>query len=374
MFLNNHVRRSVRATSPQKASLPACSEAGASLLTRCRLKPTPNAGMVCFFLVLLISLFPSCMEIETYENTPRGNFELLWKIIDENYCFFEYKEIDWDRVYIDYSGRINNDMSHESLFMLLNEMLQELKDGHVNLYSAFDVGRYWKWSEDYPANYRQDLIDAYLGTDYRITGGLRYKILADNVGYVRYADFSSSIGASGLDYIIDKLSLCSGMIIDVRNNGGGLLSNSDMLSARFFNEKTLVGYIRHKTGKGHDAFSEPHPVYVSPSTRLRFQKPIIVLTNRKCYSATNDFINAMRYAPNVTILGDMTGGGSGLPFSSELPNGWSVRFSACPMYDKDMQHIEFGIEPDIFVRLSESDVKHGKDTLIETARELLRGE
>ena len=29
----------------------------------------------------------------------------------------------------------------------------------------------------------------------------------------------------------------------------------------------------------------------------------------------------------------LTGGGSGLPFSSELPNGWSVRFSASPMYE-----------------------------------------
>ncbi|MDR1526110.1 MAG: S41 family peptidase [Dysgonamonadaceae bacterium] len=311
------------------------------------------------------------MEIEEYDNTPRGNFEALWQILDEHYCFFEYKGIDWNRVYRDYSKRIHNQMGHESFFLLLDEMLQELKDGHVNLSSAFDVGRYWKWFEDYPANYRQELIDAYLGTDYHIAGGLRYKILNDNVGYVRYADFSSAIGESGLDYVIDKLSLCSGIIIDVRNNGGGLLTNSNKLAARFFNEKTQVGYIQHKTGKGHNDFSKPYPTYVKPSTRLRFQKPVVVLTNRKCYSATNDFVNAMRYAPNVLLLGDKTGGGSGLPFSSELPNGWSVRFSACPMYDKDMQQIEFGIDPDRAVSLSEADAEKGKDTLIETARQLL---
>jgi len=294
--------------------------------------------------------------------------------LDQHYCFFEYKGIDWNQVHRNYSQRIDNSMSQESLFMLLDKMLQELKDGHVNLASAFDVGRYWKWFEDYPINYRQDLIDAYLGADYRIAGGLRYKVLDDNVGYVRYADFSSAIGESGLDYVIDKLSLCSGMIIDVRNNGGGLLSNSDKLAARFVNEKTLVGYIQHKTGKGHNDFSKPHPTYVESSTRLRFQKPVVVLTNRKCYSATNDFVNAMRYAPNVTILGDKTGGGSGLPFSSELPNGWSVRFSACPMYDKDMQQIEFGIDPDVAVSLLESDAKKGKDTLIEAARGVIKRE
>ena len=325
-----------------------------------------------FSLFLLLLFFFSCIEIKDYENTPRGNFEALWTIMDEHYCFFEYKGIDWNRIHRDYSQRIDNSMSNESLFMLLDRMLQELQDGHVNLSSAFDIGRYWKWFEDYPINYRQELIDAYLGTDYRIAGGLRYRMLDDNVGYVRYADFSSAIGESGLDYVIDKLSLCSGLIIDVRNNGGGLLTNSDKLASRFMNEKTLVGYIQHKTGKGHSDFSKPYPVHITPSTRLRFQKPVVVLTNRKCYSATNDFVNAMRYAPHVTILGDKTGGGSGLPFSSELPNGWSVRFSACPMYDKDMQQIEFGIDPDVAVSLLESDVKAGKDTLIEMARELLK--
>lgn len=40
----------------------------------------------------------------------------------------------------------------------------------------------------------------------------------------------------------------------------------------------------------------------------------MLLINRHSYSATNDFVNAMRYFPNVTLVGDKTGGGSGLPF------------------------------------------------------------
>jgi hypothetical protein len=324
--------------------------------------------LVPFSLLLLFS----CVEIEEYSNNPQGNFEALWKIMDEHYCFFEYKKIDWNGVHAEYSQRIDKDMSQESLFMLLNEMLQELKDGHVNLSTSFDVGRYWKWFEDYPPNYRQELIDNYLGSDYLIAGGIRYKILEDNIGYLRYADFSSGLGESNLDYVIDKFGVCSGIIIDVRNNGGGALTNSDRLSSRFFNEKTLIGYIQHKTGKGHNDFSELYPQYVEPSTRLRYQKPVIVLTNRKCYSATNDFVNAMRSAPNVLIIGDKTGGGSGLPFTSELPNGWLVRFSARPLYDAEKQQIEFGIDPDIPVNLSEEDVRKGTDTLIETARELIK--
>jgi len=316
-------------------------------------------------------LLASCVEIEEYPNDPKGNFESLWKIMDEHYCFFDYKEIDWSKIHSEYAKRVADDMNDESLFMLLSEMLQELRDGHVNLSSAFDVGRYWKWFEDYPANFSKDLKDRYLRPNYAISGGMEYKILDDNIGYVYYEDFSSGLGETNLDYIIDKFAVCQGIIIDVRNNGGGLLSNVDKIAARFVNEKTLVGYIRHKTGKGHNDFSEPFARYIEPSKRLRYQKPVVVLTNRGCYSATNDFINAMRYCPNVTIIGDKTGGGSGLPFNSELPNGWSVRFSACPVYDADMQHIEFGIEPDIWIDMKDEDVKMGKDTLIEAARSYL---
>ena len=61
----------------------------------------------------------------------------------------------------------------------------------------------------------------------------------------------------------------------------------------------------------------------------------------------------------------------GLPFTATLPNGWTVRFSACPMYDRNRQQTEFGIDPDYFVSLSDDDYVKGKDSLIEFARLLL---
>jgi C-terminal processing protease CtpA/Prc len=318
--------------------------------------------------------FASCTDpVEEYPNNPRGNFEALWKIMDEQYCFFEYKAIDWDSIYREYSPRVKDTMSQDSLFALLNQMLQELKDGHVNLYTPFDVGRYWKWFEDYPANFDADLLENnYLRPDYAIAGSFRYKILNDSVGYVYYGSFANTVGDVNLDYIIHKMKDCDGIIFDVRNNGGGTLTNVDKLVSRFIDEKTLVGYYQYKTGKKHSDFSEMKEKYIEPSGRLRCQKPVIVLTNRRCFSAANEFVSAMRYCPNVRILGDRTGGGGGLPLSSELPNGWSVRFSACPNFDADKQQVEFGIDPDIPVSLSFVDAARGKDTLIEAARELLK--
>ena len=124
----------------------------------------------------------------------------------------------------------------------------------------------------------------------------------------------------------------------------------------------------HKTGKGHDDFSKPQAEYIDPSEGIRWQKPVVLLVNRSCYSAANIFVRNMKEMPLVTIMGDQTGGGSGLPFSSELPIGWSVRFSASPSFDARMQHIEFGIEPDVPVSLDETLAAEGKDSMIEEAR------
>jgi C-terminal processing protease CtpA/Prc len=292
--------------------------------------------------------------------------------MDEHYCFFGYKDIDWNEVHSRYTQRISENMSNEALFTVLGEMLAEVKDGHVNLVAAHDVARYWKWFEDYPDNFDTKIQKNYIGTDYGIASGLIYKLLDDNIGYIYYGSFSSGIGEANINQVLNRFSSCDGIILDVRNNGGGLMTNSDRLASHFFNEKTLVGYIQHKTGKGHNDFSEPYKVYIEPSNGIKYQKKIIILTNRSCYSATNDFINAMQYTSNAIIVGDRTGGGSGLPFSSELPNGWSIRFSASPIMDAEMNQLEFGIDPDVKVDMTDEDMEKGIDTILEKARELIK--
>lgn len=328
-------------------------------------------------LCLLALLLASCIREEKVDNTPRGNFEALWKIIDEHYCFLDYKRIDWDSVYRAYSPLITDDMSSEGLFEVLGRMLYVLKDGHVNLASAHNVSYYDAWYQGYPRNFDEELVeDCYLGhasTDYRTAAGMKYKILEDNIGYIRYESFSAGVGEGNLDEVLSYLALCNGLIIDVRNNGGGTLTYSSRMAARFTNEPVLTGYICHKTGKGHSDFSEPYPITLEPSNSIRWQKPAVVLTNRRSYSATNDFVNQMSCLPQVTIMGDRTGGGSGMPFTSELPNGWTIRFSASPHFNAQMEQTEDGIDPDIHVDLETEDLLRGKDTIIERARAYLNG-
>lgn len=330
---------------------------------------------ILFLLIGLLSA-TSCIREDVSGNTPEANFESLWKIIDEQYCFLDYKKqeygLDWNQVHETYAKRITPSMGWEALFEVLSEMVAELRDGHVNLTSSLASSQYRQWFDSYPRNFSDSIQSIYLKKDYNQSSGLTYQILENNIGYIYCSSFSNGIGDGNLDQTLNRLAICDGLIIDVRNNGGGNLTTAQKLAARFTNQKTLVGYMTHKTGKGHSDFSNPYPVYIEPSNGIRWQKRAVVLTNRRSFSATNDFVNSMKQFPLITIVGDKTGGGSGLPFTSEIPCGWSIRFSASPMLDPQMNQIEFGINPDVKVDITNEDMQKGKDTMIEIACKLLK--
>mgnify|MGYP000128699180 CR=1 FL=1 len=184
----------------------------------------------------LLLLTTACVDETEYADNPRGNFEALWRAIDEHYCFFDYKHeqygLDWDEVHERYSRQIADDMTTGQLFEVLGNMLGELRDGHVNMYSAWDVARNWSWHEDYPSNVSDTLLSKYLGTDYRIAAGLRYRVLDDNTGYIRCATFAYNFGEGNLDNIMLYLAPCNGLIVDLRDNGGGQLTAAEQLAAR----------------------------------------------------------------------------------------------------------------------------------------------
>jgi len=289
-------------------------------------------------LILFVVLLSSCEKTiwkSDPANDPATNFETLWNTVDQKYSFFEYKNIDWDSVYNIYMDKIDENTTDNELFEYCAEALFALRDGHVNIISTWDVSRNWDWMLDYPENLNMTIVERnYLGEDHWRTGALLNQVI-DSVGYIYYGSFSSGVSGEQMDILLERFKGLKGIIIDVRGNGGGNMGNAVTIAGRFTTEEYVFGSYVQKTGPGHDEFTDPVELRQKPGGEEPFTGNVVVLTNRSCYSATNDFVARMKVLDHVTIMGDKTGGGGGLPIYNELPNGWRYRFSATQTFDAE---------------------------------------
>ncbi|MEL6837491.1 MAG: S41 family peptidase [Bacteroidota bacterium] len=356
------------------------------------------------------------------ENTPTINYEHFVKLVQENYSFFAEKQVKWDSLDAIYRPMVHDSLGNDSLYMIMSKMLFALRDGHVNLYVNNDRSRNADWYLDYPANFNRGFVHRnYWGKDYQSSGALINNWLSDSIGYVYYPSFSSRFTKGNLDYVLNRFANAKGLIIDVRENGGGSMRNAFRLASRFIPERTFMGTTQYKTGPGPDDFSELDTIFLKPlvdykaraeakakaeekkkkkgkeeeekepaeeetkeepttpkqrpgrwmtadSTAMMLDKPVVVLINRHSYSATNFFSAFMSNIPNVTLIGDRSGGGGGVPVSFELPNGWKFRISVTRTYLPDGFNIEEGIKPDIYQNTGPEDELKGVDAIIERAK------
>ena len=327
--------------------------------------------------IILSAALASCHHIDEWDDDAAGNFDALWSIIDRHYCFLDEKGVDWDSVYTAYRPRVDTVKTVVELFDLCSDMLAELRDGHVNLTSPFATSYYKKWWSDYPQNYDERLVEEhYLHFGGYSRGGFDYAVLPDSIAYVRYASFSVPASDTTLDWMLMLLRQCRGMVLDIRDNGGGSMTSVETIVRRFIDRRICAGYISHKSGPGRDDFSEPYAYYYDPAEagRPTWLKPVVLLVNRSTFSAANNFASIMALLPQVTLVGDTTGGGCGMPFGSEIPCGWAVRFSASPVYDAEMRLTEFGIPPDHHVNLDPQAALDGHDTILDYAVSILLNE
>lgn len=305
---------------------------------------------------------------------PITNFETMWMTIDQKYSFFEYKNINWDDIYSQYKPRISNEMRAYELFEVLAEMMNELKDGHVNLTAPFDISRY-DFDKEVPQNFDFRLLqDHYIGWDYRITGSLiNTTFVRDSmpIGYIYYGSFSNTVQSADIDFVIGSLWHTKGIILDLRSNGGGSVNNIYRLGSRFADERRFIYSSILKNGPGHDDFSEPANVYMEKGGQYQYTKPVILLTNRGCFSATSFFALAMKTFPHVIQVGDTTGGGLGSPAGYELPNGWGYRFSTSRTFSPAGENFENGVPPDVTIWMDPENAFNGRDDIMEKAIEII---
>ena len=330
--------------------------------------------ILLFCLTALV--FTSCERAFMEQDEPSDPvsvFDYLWNKVDQQYAFFDIKGVDWDSVREVYRPKVYDDMDNDSLFRVCAAMLNTLQDGHTNLISSFDVSRndsvYYRMNMNKNVD-AQVVIMNYLTLQYHSTGGFAHNAIRDGrVAYVRYSSFENTVNESALKYLVDRYKDCDGMILDMRQNGGGSVDNIRQLLSIFDNHKQPLYQTQIKSGKEHDAFTELETVYATDTCILEtpYTKPVAVLIDRGSYSATSFFAVCTMGYPNIRLFGDYSGGGLGLPNGGGLPNGWTYRFSITRTIALDGGNYENGVPPEDRVILDPDCTAQGVDNVIETA-------
>lgn len=327
-----------------------------------------------FLIIISALLLSSCeklfFEKDLQSTDPFVNFDYLWSQIDQKYSYFTYKDLNWDEIKTEYRSQLYEEMTQEELFDVMANMMNELKDDHSNLISDFNISRY-NLPLLHQANYSQHVIQKYYIPHYKTTGGFTHDLIENkNIGYIRYSSFSIEITPDQLSYLTNYYKDTDGLILDLRSNGGGSVTNIPIILEAFCNQRTLAAHSIHRNGPRRDSFGPKEPIHILKGGGTIYQKPVMVLIDRYSYSATTFFSLCTKAFDQIQLVGDTTGGGGGLPNGGELPNGWKYRFSISQILDlQGNNYAESGVPPDVVAFFNWNDMT--KDEIIEAAIETI---
>lgn len=208
------------------------------------------------------------------------------------------------------------------------------------------------------------------------------KDLDDGYMYIKVSSFDNSSPAAELKQNIDRLMASRGLIIDLRDNGGGSSTIGYDLLACLTNrpiplnrstERREGGTVRLK----QNAYAwQPlegniKSVYEKPCSRI-IDKPVVLLIGPRTISAAEDFVSSFRALKRGLLIGMPTAGSTGQPYTFRLPGGGTARITV--KHDVGADGVDFvgkGISPDITVVPTVADIRAGVDGALVAAREAL---
>jgi hypothetical protein len=303
---------------------------------------------------------------------PVANFEALWQEFDRHYSFFQLKDIDWDSLHAEFRPRVNGSTAPYPLFNVMADLLAHLEDGHVLLRGPQWTYQYREWYSAHPRNFDQRVVLNYLEN---IGYSPSRAILAGRwgeYGYIRLDDFATENLIQEFDGVLEGFQDVEGLILDLRDNGGGSDTNSEAVAGRFADRRRLYRRFQYRNGPDHGDFTPLQDDFITPRGPFQFTRPVAVLTNRGVFSAAESFVLAMRILPQVTIVGDTTGGGSGNPMQRELPNGWTYQLSRWIEWTPEGEAYEgVGLAPDLPIGITQRDQERERDTIMHAAAQVL---
>lgn len=174
---------------------------------------------------------------------------------------------------------------------------------------------------------------------------IEYEMLDNKIGYIAVSEFDEVTAKQFKEAIkdLDKQGQV-GLIVDLRNNPGGLLSTVvDMLDRLL--PKGLIVYTEDKYGKKEEEFSDD---------KEKFDKPLVVLINENSASASEIFAGAIQDYKLGTIVGTNSFGKGIVQSIIPLTDGTAIKVTVSKYYTPNGKNIHgIGIKPDVEIELKE---------------------
>ena len=327
--------------------------------------------IICCIFCLLLSSCSKTLFTESTQN-PLSLYDEFWTHVNDNYIFFQEKEVDWEDVYQKYSKNLSEHSSEEELLQAMENSLLELKDAHNVIRTPFRASKKYNYTEGYAVHFSPELVEEkYIKGNFAEERSFRYGAIDEESIYIYVPKMESIHQLRNLirNLVVEQ---SKNLIIDVRNNGGGNSNPVPELLGDFVDKETLLGSYIEKSGPKREDETVPLPVYAFPSPDYHFDIKVALLINRAGYSATSYLAGMCKGLDNFTLFGQVTGGGAGGNAGYELSNGWELAISVSDFIDKQGNTIELGVQPDIEVINQESDISNGVDVMLEAAIDHLR--
>ena len=179
------------------------------------------------------------------------------------------------------------------------------------------------------------------------TTSVRNRMLDDEYGYLRISNFQTKTTADLLKAIRsmkeESKGGLQGLVLDLRNNPGGVLSGAVGVSDAFLND----GMIVYTDGRENDS----HLRYDATDGDVLDGAPLVVLVNGGSASASEIVAGAMQDHGRAVVLGTKTFGKGSVQTIQDLPAGGAVKLTTSRYYTPKGRSIQaLGIEPDIITR------------------------
>jgi carboxyl-terminal processing protease len=304
---------------------------------------------------------------------PVALFDAVWRDFDRHYAYFEHGGIDWTALGDAYRDSITPTTSERESARLIGAMIGRLDDYHSALFTPFGV--FGPPPISYAHHFDLRLVSPRYVPSLASTssGRIRYGRIDAEIGYVRIPSFEGSGWGAEIDDALAGPGEMGGLIIDIRDNGGGNENIASAVAQRFTDTRRTYRVSRWRDGPEHDDFGPPVTFSVSPGGGRRFVGPIALITNRFNGSASEDFVCMMRVLPHVVTVGDTTLGLGSNPLRRQLRDGWAYQISQSTQETPSGFVYQWkGLPPTIAVAWSVADTAAGRDPYVEAALAHLR--